>query len=85
MWFVPGWFYRSNPETGADFHRQRALFTRLGIAHRLVPLVENGTIETNAAIIADELRMLDPARDRVHAGQREQRRPGGRVRPSDSG
>jgi hypothetical protein len=65
VWFVPGWFYRSNPETGADFHRQRALFARLGIAHRLVPLVENGTIETNAAIIAAELRALDPARDRV--------------------
>ena len=65
VWFVPGWFYLSNPETGADFHRQRALFARLGIAHRLVPLVENGTIETNAALLADELRALDPARDRV--------------------
>jgi hypothetical protein len=65
VWFVPGWFYRSNPETGADFHRQRALFERLGIEHRLVPLVENGTIETNAAIIAAELRALEPGRDRV--------------------
>ncbi len=65
VWFVPGWFYRSNPETGADFHRQRALFERLGIEHRLVPLVENGTIEANAALIADQLRALDPGRDRV--------------------
>jgi hypothetical protein len=65
VWFAPGWFYESNPETGADFHRQRALFERLGIEHRLVPVVENGTIETNAAIIADELRALDPERDRV--------------------
>ena len=65
VWFVPGWFYESNPETGADFHRQRALFERLGIEHWLVPLIENGTIETNAAIIAGELRALDPERDRV--------------------
>jgi hypothetical protein len=65
VWFVPGWFYRNDPETGADFHRQRALFERLGIEHRLVPLVENGTIEANAAIIADQLRALDPGRDRV--------------------
>ena len=65
VWFIPGWFYRSNPETGADFHRQRALFERLGIEHRLVRLVENGTIETNAAIIAEELRALDPERASV--------------------
>ena len=65
VWFAPGWFYESNPETGADFHRQRALFERLGIEHRLVRVVENGTIETNAAIIANELRALDPERDRV--------------------
>jgi hypothetical protein len=65
VWFVPGWFYQSNPETGADFHRQRALFDRLGIEHRLVPLIENGTIETNAAIIADEVRALHPERDRI--------------------
>jgi hypothetical protein len=65
VWFAPGWFYESNPETGADFHRQRALFERLGIEHRLVRVVENGTIETNAAIIADEVRALDPERDRV--------------------
>jgi len=65
VWFVPGWFYRSNPETGADFHRQRALFARLGIEHRLVPLVENGTVETNAALLATELRALDPQRDRI--------------------
>jgi hypothetical protein len=65
VWFAPGWFYEGTPETGADFHRQRALFERLGIEHRLVPVVENGTIETNAAIIADEVRALDPARDRV--------------------
>ena len=65
VWFAPGWFYDSSPGTGADFHRQRALFERLGIEHRLLRVVENGTIETNAAIIADEVRALDPERDRV--------------------
>jgi hypothetical protein len=54
--FAPGWFYESNPGTGAAFTAQRALLGRLGVDARLIPVVENGTVEANAAIIADEIR-----------------------------
>lgn len=59
--FAPGWFYRSNPGTGADFARQRALFDRLGVDTRLIPVIENGTVERNATIIAEEIRRFDEA------------------------
>jgi len=59
--FAPGWFYRSNPETGADFARQRELFDRLGVRTQLIPVIENGTVERNAAIIAEAVRELDRA------------------------
>lgn len=58
IWFVPGWFYETQPGTGADFARQRRLLDRLGVANRLVPTIENGTVEANAAIVAAELRAL---------------------------
>jgi hypothetical protein len=59
--FAPGWFYRSRPGTGADFARQRALLERLGVAVRLIPVVENGTVEQNATIVAAEIRRLERA------------------------
>jgi hypothetical protein len=65
VWFVPGWFYVTQPGTGADFGRQRALFERLGVPHRLVPTIENGTIEENAQILAEEIRRLGPDADPV--------------------
>jgi hypothetical protein len=57
--FAPGWFYESNPGSGADFARQRALLGRLGVDTRLIPVLENGTVEENAAIIAEEIRRFD--------------------------
>ncbi len=53
---VPGWMYRRSPETGADLARPRAALARLGIASTLVATVENGSVEENAAIIADAVR-----------------------------
>jgi hypothetical protein len=50
--FAPAWLYRSHPEVGADFARQRQLLDRLGIANRLIPTPESGSVEDNAAIIA---------------------------------
>ena len=47
--FAPGWFYESNPGTGAAFTAQRRLFDRLGVDVRLIEVVENGTVEANAA------------------------------------
>lgn len=59
VWFAPGWFYESQPGTGANFFRQRLLLDRLGVDNRLLPVIENGTIEENAAIIAEIVRGLD--------------------------
>jgi hypothetical protein len=54
--FAPSWMYRSAPGTGADFARQRRLLDRLGIAHRLIDAAETGSVEDNAAIVADAVR-----------------------------
>jgi hypothetical protein len=54
---VPGWLYVTHgAETNGDFHIQRALYRRWGLAHRLVPVDENGTVESNARIVADAVR-----------------------------
>jgi len=54
---VPGWFYVSHGhETNADFRIQRRLYEQWGIAHRLVPIDENGTSEDNARLIAAAVR-----------------------------
>jgi hypothetical protein len=54
--FAPSWLYRSHPETGADFARQRRLLDRLGIANRLIESGESASIEDNAAAIAAAVR-----------------------------
>ncbi|MFZ5894790.1 MAG: hypothetical protein ACOY0T_27255 [Myxococcota bacterium] len=55
--FVPGWFYRAHgAETNADFHVQRRLYEQWGVNQRLVPILENGTIEENARIVANAVR-----------------------------
>jgi hypothetical protein len=50
--FVPGWLYRLNPASGADLARPRAVLDGIGVATRLVPLDENGTVEANGAALA---------------------------------
>lgn len=60
--FAPAWLYRGFPENGGDFARQRRLLDRLGIANRLIPSEESGSVEDNAAIIADAVR------EATHAG-----------------
>ena len=56
--FVPGWLYRSKPWTGADFAEPRKLLDRFGIEHHLIRLTNNGTVEDNARILADDLLPL---------------------------
>jgi hypothetical protein len=63
--FAPGWFYESNPGTGAAFTAQRRLFDRLGVDARLIQVAENGTVEANAAIIADAIRSFAAAGEPV--------------------
>jgi hypothetical protein len=56
--FAPSWMYRSHPETGADFARQRQLLDRLGIPHALIPTRQSAAVDDNAVIIADAIRAL---------------------------
>jgi hypothetical protein len=57
--FVPGWDYvDSGSETGADYVRQRELFTRLGVENILVTIDPNGSVEENAAVVVDTIQRL---------------------------
>ncbi|MEN8130995.1 MAG: hypothetical protein ABFS45_12535 [Pseudomonadota bacterium] len=53
--FVPGWFYKSDPWTGAALARQRRIVNQLGIDHSLVEIDENATIEENAKVVAESI------------------------------
>lgn len=54
--FVPGYGYRRNPGTGADFARQRAVLDEIGVRTALIQTNEIGTVEENADIIAEAVR-----------------------------
>jgi hypothetical protein len=62
--FVPGWLYRTNPESGADFARPRRVLAARGYAVRLAEIEENGTVEANGDALAVEFERLagDPRR-----------------------
>ena len=63
--FVPGFHYRTDPTSGADFHSQRQWFRRLGLHAQLVASSEDGTVEENAAIIAGAVRSESGANRRL--------------------
>ena len=57
--FAPGWFYESyGAETGADFQKQLDQLAQVGVPAELIETDENGTVESNAKVIADALRRL---------------------------
>jgi hypothetical protein len=49
--FVPGWFYKSDTTTGADFAKPREILRTYGIREHLIEIEENGTVEENAQMI----------------------------------
>ncbi len=53
--FIPGFGYKSAPNTGADLARQRRLFRLLGIENKLIETKEYGLSDINAQIIANEI------------------------------
>jgi hypothetical protein len=53
--FVPGWVYKSKPESGADLAKPRRVITERGLENRLIQIAETGTIEENADYIAKEI------------------------------
>jgi catechol 2,3-dioxygenase-like lactoylglutathione lyase family enzyme len=56
--FVPGWLYRTNPDSGADFARPRGVLAARGYAVRLAEIDENATVEANGDALAAELERL---------------------------
>jgi hypothetical protein len=56
--FVPGYAYKKDPTTGADFARQRHVMMQAGFHTLLIETDELGSVEQNAAIIADVLLRL---------------------------
>jgi len=54
--FAPGWLYKSNPETEADFARTRRSLDYIGIPYQFVPLQEDGTVADNAQLLAEAIR-----------------------------
>jgi hypothetical protein len=53
--FIPGWPYKTFPKTGADFAKPRAFFSSIDFPAELIETDENGSIEDNAAFIAEEV------------------------------
>jgi len=63
--FVPGYAYKRDPTTGADFARQRRLMNHAGFRNVLIETDELATIEKNATIIASEILRLKEEHDRI--------------------
>ena len=56
--FVPGWLYKTDPTTGADFSYFRQILREHGANTTLLQTKENGSVADNAEIIAEKLRQL---------------------------
>lgn len=56
--FVPGYGYKEDPATGADFGRQRRIMGRAGFRTVLLETEEVGTVDDNASILATEIARL---------------------------
>ena len=54
--FVPGLFYESKPESKGDLRDAETIVRGLGLATDRIATDEAGTVEINAAIVADYLR-----------------------------
>ena len=63
--FVPGFHYVSDKTSGADFFYERQFMSELGLNVRLVATEEDGTVEDNAALIADAVRAESGGRSRL--------------------
>ena len=56
--FVPGYAYKMNRTTGADFARQRQLLNQAGLDTVLIETDELANIEENARVVAQEIIRL---------------------------
>ncbi len=53
---VPGWLWKSRPETGADMALPRKVLARLGLTSTFVNTDENGTVVQNAKTVERAMR-----------------------------
>ena len=75
--FVPGFAYKKDRTTGADFASQRAILNEHGFRTLLIETDELGSVESNADVIARVVDHLTEHEDRiilVSAPAREARR-----------
>ncbi|MGH8594430.1 MAG: hypothetical protein ACREV3_11405 [Gammaproteobacteria bacterium] len=63
--FVPGWLYRTDTTTGADFAQFRALLASHGAHVALAQTGENASVEDNAEFIAAQIRGIAASRQQV--------------------
>lgn len=63
--FVPGFLYKSDITTGADFKKQRELFQKLEIKNKLINIKENGLIAENAKFISDYIKNINNQDDNL--------------------
>jgi len=56
--FVPGYVYKKDRTTGADFARQREIMTQFGFQTLLIETNEIGSVEANSAIVANQILRL---------------------------
>src|SRR3990172_1302951 len=63
--FVPGYAYKKDPATGADFAQQRRLMTEAGFKNVLIETDELATVDTNAQIVASEILRLNEEHRRI--------------------
>lgn len=63
--FVPGYAYKKDRTTGADFARQREIMTRLGWQTLLIETDELAGVEDNATIVADSILRMSRLHDKI--------------------
>lgn len=63
--FVPGWLYKSNPQTGADMRMQREALGQMGARVHLAHIEENASVERNAELLRDDLKTLAQQNDSI--------------------
>lgn len=63
--FIPGFFYKSFPFSGADFRKQRELFDKHHISYDFIETGEKESVEKNAAKVYNRLKSLDTLHKKI--------------------
>lgn len=63
--FVPGFFYKKFPFSGADFKTQRDLFDKYGISYDFIETGEMDSVELNAEEIYNQLQKIQKTKKNI--------------------